>query len=86
MTAERDARVRKWGMRIQALFDELQVKKYCYDLSLDAKGHICSLMVANTQSINQRRARDQLPLFREIELILVRSNLERCSSSGTIRT
>ena len=38
-------------MPIQALFDELQAKNYCYDLSLDAKGQICSLMFANSQSI-----------------------------------
>ena len=38
MTAKKDARVRKWGMRFQDLFDELQVKKYRYDLGLKQRG------------------------------------------------
>ena len=38
-------------MPIQALFDELLAKRYCYDLSLDSKDQICDLMFAKPQSI-----------------------------------
>ena len=75
-------RVRNWGMRILALFDDLQVKMYRYDLRLDAKGQICSLIFANNESIDQRRVNHQLSLFMKIDRILVRSNLNHHPSSG----
>ena len=75
MINKRDARVRKWGMPIQALFEEKQVKNYRNDIRLNQR---------------QKSAPPRAVLviiflfFRSIELVLVSSYLEYFPSSAQL--